>query len=172
MIPKARFDKVNEDFKTIKKQLDDILSKQKADEEEAAKKRGEYEQLFNTARTEADTFKGQAEQHGSRVQQLEAMLGEMLTAKIEAVPEAMRDLIPDNLAPEAKLAWIEKAQAKGLFGKGKEPDVPVGGSTNPPPDSGTKPAAVLLKEAQDKARKTGRTEDFVAVAQLKRELGL
>lgn len=133
MIPKARFDEVNKETKALRKQLDEILAAQKTAEEDAAKKRGEYEQLYTSAQKDLDSFKGQAEQHGTRVQALESLLGQMLNARLEQIPEDMRDIIPENLTPEAKLAWIEKASAKGLFGTGKSPETPVGSGTNPAP---------------------------------------
>lgn len=57
------------------------------------------------------------------------------------------------------------AQAK------KEPKT-IGNPSNPNPDGGQKTAEQLLKEAADKARRTGRIEDRMAYAQLKSELGL
>ncbi|NGQ95493.1 hypothetical protein G3578_10045 [Brevibacillus sp. SYP-B805] len=58
------------------------------------------------------------------------------------------------------------AQAK------KEPKT-VGGPSNPNPDgTAQKTAEQLLKEAAEKARRTGRIEDRMAYAQLKKELGL
>ncbi|KTS84474.1 hypothetical protein NS115_03875 [Paenibacillus jamilae] len=148
MIPKTRFDEVNANYKSVKEQLDQFLAAQKQAEDDAAKQRGEYEQLYNTAQQEVGTYKEQAEKTSARVQELEGLLGTMLDTKLADIPEAMRDLIPENLSPEQKLAWIDKAAARGVFGSPKQPEVPVGGSTNPgnttPPDiSGLDPFSLL-----------------------------
>lgn len=131
MIPKTRFDEINNQYKTAKEQLDQFLATQKQAEEDAAKQRGEYEQLYNTAQQEAGTFKEQAEQTSARVLQLEGVITGMLETKLADVPESMRELIPENLTPEQKLAWIDKAAAAGVFGTPKQPDEPIGSPTNP-----------------------------------------
>ncbi|MGE7271360.1 scaffolding protein [Brevibacillus panacihumi] len=54
----------------------------------------------------------------------------------------------------------------------KEPRT-IGGPSNPSPDVATqKTAEQLLKDAAEKARRTGRIEDRMAYAQLKSELGM
>lgn len=148
MIPKTRFDEVNQNYRSVKDQLDQFLAAQKQAEEDSAKQRGEYEQLYNTAQQEVGTYKEQAEKHTARVQELEGILGVMLDSKLAEIPKEMHDLIPENLSPEQKLAWIDKAAAKGVFGSSKQPDVPVGGSTNPgntasPDISGLDPFSLL-----------------------------
>lgn len=145
MIPKSRFDEINTNYKTVKEQLDKILADQVKADEEGKKKQGKFEELYNTAKTDLDGFKSKAEQNEGRVKELESLFGTMLEAKLESIPEEMRELIPENLTPEAKLAWIEKAQAKGLFGtaNAKKPDEPVGGSTNPPANAGTVDVSTL-----------------------------
>lgn len=129
MIPKARFDEVNNRYKDVQKQLDELLAAKRAAEEEEQRKRGEFEQLYTTASEQAAQFKTQAEQIEARARALEGVITGLLETKLSAIPENMRELVPDNLAAEAKLAWIDKAQAAGLFGK-HEPK-PVGGASNP-----------------------------------------
>jgi hypothetical protein len=62
---------------------------------------------------------------------------------------------------EHKPFLVKKAKA--------EPKV-IGDSTQSKSDNSDKTAEQLLKEAADRARKTGRTEDKIAYAQLKRDL--
>lgn len=45
-----------------------------------------------------------------------AELEDMVNAEVEALPEELRDIVPD-LAPVAKLKWLNTAKAKGVFGK-------------------------------------------------------
>jgi hypothetical protein len=49
---------------------------------------------------------------------------------------------------------------------------PIGDATNSNNDTSEKTAQQMLKEAAEKARRTGRPEDLAAYAKLKRELGL
>ncbi|MFS0841160.1 hypothetical protein, partial [Paenibacillus sp. 1P03SA] len=170
MIPKARFDEVNQNYKAAKEQLDKFLDAQRQAEEDAAKQRGEYEQLYTAAQQEAGKHKETADKSTARVQELEGILNGILETRLAAIPESMRDLIPDNLTSEQKLAWIDKAASKGVFGPGKTPEKPVGGPTNPPQDSNRKSPQQALQEAAERARKSGRSEDRVHYAQLKREL--
>jgi len=130
MIPKTRFDEVNTKLKSAQEQLDALLAEKKAAEVEAQKRQGQYEDLYTTATKEAETIKAQAQAHEARAAALEAIMTEMLTAKLAAIPEELRDIIPDNLTSEAKLSWIDRAQAKGLFGVSKA-NTPLGGATNP-----------------------------------------
>ncbi|NNU88675.1 hypothetical protein ETC04_16455 [Geobacillus sp. MR] len=61
--------------------------------------------------------------------QLESVVQSLLETKLSAIDEQFHDLIPDNLPPHEKLAWISKAEQKGLFAK--KPQTPIGESTNP-----------------------------------------
>lgn len=54
----------------------------------------------------------------------------------------------------------------------KKPQKPIGESTNSATDLADKTSEQLLKDAMDKAKRTGRMEDRMAVAALKRELNL
>ena len=43
-------------------------------------------------------------------------LDALVSAEVEALPEDMRDIVPD-LDPVAKLKWLQKVKAKGVFNK-------------------------------------------------------
>lgn len=129
MIPKTRFDEVNTKYKTVQEQLDKLLKDQEDAELEKKKQQGEFENLYNKATEDLETYKGNYEKSTTRVEQLEGIITSMLNTKLESIPEEFRDLIPENLSPEQKLDWITKADSKGLF-KDKSQD-PLGGATNP-----------------------------------------
>lgn len=66
--------------------------------------------------------------YGALTQELDALV----SAEVEALPEDMRDIVPD-LDPVAKLRWLNAAKAKGVFNKApvrasdpdsKRPDTP------------------------------------------------
>lgn len=129
MIPKSRFDEVNNNYKTVKDQLDKILKQQQDDELKRQKEQGEFELLYNQANQELESYKTDFESTKTRVEQLEGIMTSMLNTKLESIPEEFHDLIPENLSPEQKLDWISKAETKGLFKD--QSQEPVGGQTNP-----------------------------------------
>src|SRR5699024_2610846 len=129
MIPKTRFDEVNNKYKTAQEQLDNILQQQEQDELDKQKQQGEFEKLYNKATEDLQIYKGDYEKTSSRIEELEGIITSMLNSKLESIPEEFHDLIPENLSPEAKLDWISKADAKGLFKD--QSQEPVGGQTNP-----------------------------------------
>lgn len=118
MIPKSRFDEVNNKFKEMQKQLDSFTKNKEKEETEAQKKRGEFEELYKKTAQELESVKGASE----RVTQLEGVIQSLVDAEMTAIPEDMRDLIPESMTPEQKLTWISNAKAKGLFGTAKQDD--------------------------------------------------
>lgn len=129
MIPKHRFDEINTKYKTAQDELNKILKQQEQDELDKQKQQGQFEKLYNQATEDLQAFKGDYKKSSTRVEQLEGIITSMLDTKLETIPEEFHELIPENLSPEQKLDWIEKASAKGLF-KDKSQE-PLGGQTNP-----------------------------------------
>jgi hypothetical protein len=131
LIPKNRFDEVNNNYKTVKAQLDQLLQEKDEAERKSKEQQGEYQSLYEKTNGEFTNLKTTYEQADSRLKELEGVIGSLLENKLKAIPEDYHDLIPSNLTAEQKLDWVNKAEAKGLFGK-KEPQQPLGGGTNPP----------------------------------------
>lgn len=132
MIPKSRFDEVNSKFKDVQTQLDTLLNEKQNAEKAAKEQQGKFEELYKTASDELNKFKDESKSGNDRVKQLEGVLEIMLNAKLEAVPEQYRDLVPANLTPEAKLEWLATAEAKGLFtSTTQKQNTPLGEGTNP-----------------------------------------
>lgn len=139
MIPKSRFDEVNNKYKEMQKQLDALLAdKKKADDEKvkadkkAKEEAGKFEELYKTTAGELDKFKVESETSKTRIGELEAVINGLLEAKMAGIPEEFHDIIPSNLTPEAKLAWVTTAEGKGLFGSAQQKkNEPVGKATNP-----------------------------------------
>ena len=113
-IPRERFDEVNGKYRTLQETHNTLSG------------------TYQTAVTERDKAKNEAATATERITQLETALSSMLTARIEALPEDKRDLIPDGLTVEQKLVWLEKAAAKGIFAAPKADPFPIGTPTNPP----------------------------------------
>lgn len=130
MIPKSRFDEVNDKFKEVKDQLDALLKEKQDKELEQKQKNGEFEELYKSTLSEVEALK----QSQQRAQALEGLISEMVDAKLSEIPEELHEIIPDGMTPEQKLSWITKAQSKGLFGVQKQTnpkeDQPLGEGTN------------------------------------------
>jgi chromosome segregation ATPase len=137
MIPKSRFDEVNNAFKEMKKQLDEFKAAQaKAEEErqkkeqEEAEKRGEFEGLYKKAQSDLESVKEERKAAKARIEALEGVINGLLEQKLESIDKEYHDLIPEGMTPEQKLAWVSNAEAKGLFGK-RTTNEPLGEQTNP-----------------------------------------
>jgi uncharacterized protein YoxC len=133
MIPKSRFDEVNNSLKTLQEQLDKINNEKTQAELDAKKKNGEFEDLYTKTSQELENTKNTYKQTSERVSQLEALIQTMVDTELQSVPEAFRDLVPENLSAEQKLSWITQAKSKGLFGnagQNNKANEPLGGATN------------------------------------------
>ena len=50
----------------------------------------------------------------------QAVLKTLADAAMAEVPEEFRDLVPEKLAPQDQILWIQRASKKGLFGNKEE----------------------------------------------------
>lgn len=132
-IPKSRFDEVNSKFKDTQEKLDKLLKEQEQRDLESKKKKGEFENLYNETSQELEKYKADFTQTSERVEQLEEIINTLVESELEAVPEELRDIVPENMTPEQKLRWITNAKKKGLFGTAtnEKADQQLGDSTNP-----------------------------------------
>lgn len=130
MIPKSRFDEVNNAYKELKAKLAELEEAHKKKEQEEAEKRGEFESLYNQTKADLEKVTQNYKSTQKRVEVLEGVINELLEAKLENIDEKYHDLIPENLTPEQKLAWVVKAEKKGLFGN-TNAETPLGEPTNP-----------------------------------------
>lgn len=104
MIPKTRFDKVNEKYN----QLSELSKTQQAEYDEMVKQLDE-----TTASTKE--LKATVKAGTERIETLEGVLTNILTAELENINEEYHDLIPKDKPIEIQLEWLAKAKAKGLF---------------------------------------------------------
>lgn len=128
MIPKSRFDEVNNKYRDSQKQLEEFQAAKLTAERKAQEESGEFKTLYESTSKEYADFKAEIEAVQERNKNLEGVVAGLLDAKLQDIPEDFHDLIPSNLTPESKLEWISKAESKGLFGKAAQQ--PVGGQTN------------------------------------------
>lgn len=133
MIPKARFDEVNNKLKEMAGQVEEFQKAQaqiKADAEakelEAKKEQGKYEELYINTQKELDSYKT----YEGRATELETLIKGMVDTKLQSVPTDMVDLVPNNLNVEQTLDWLNKAESKGLFGSTKQEPKEIGKPSN------------------------------------------
>lgn len=162
------------DYDDLKKKLEDF---------EAAAKQKELDEM-----SELDRLKAQLAEKEEAFGKLakEATLGKINSA-FEKAAKALD--VPEKYLEDAKLLaginegtaleTIEETvkalvEAKPFLVEKKEPQQKeIGSPNNPNPNAKPdKSGEQLLKEAADKARKSGRVEDKIAYVALKRELGL
>lgn len=62
----------------------------------------------------------------SKAEKLEGAVKTILDNKLAAIPDEFKDIVPD-VDDLAKLAWLEKAESKGLFTKKENPEIEIGG---------------------------------------------
>lgn len=120
MIPKSRFDEINGKYKEMADRLAAIETEKQAQEAaslEAERKRQEEQGKFEELYREAESKLSESTKYQSRAEQLESLITAMVDQKIESIGKDFADLIPEGMTPESKLEWINKAEAKGLFGK-------------------------------------------------------
>jgi seryl-tRNA synthetase len=124
MIPKERFDEVNEKYKGLASQMAEMQKAKEAMEAQLA-------EMKTASESTSTTIKETTEKLESQVKQYETVISEMYSTKLETVPEEYHDLIPEGSA-EQKLAFINKLEQKGLLKKVKAVEIgtPLNHSAN------------------------------------------
>lgn len=118
-------------------------------EEEAAKKRGEFEALHKAEKERADTAAAKLAEFEAKETARAEKLDAANKARVAKIPEAMRSLVPASLTGDALADYLD-ANAAHLFGT----DVAAGTRTA----GGTKkgePSAAELAKLEPEARKRG-----------------
>lgn len=108
MIPKERFDEVNQKYKELAVQVEEMQKAKEAMEAQLQQMKQASEQTSSSIKETTEKLEGQ-------VKQYENLMNQMLETKLQSIPEEMQELIPEGLNTEQKLAWINKAESKGLF---------------------------------------------------------
>lgn len=94
--------------------------------EEALKKQGQFESLYNEAAPKLATAE-------ATVKRQEEALSRFLEAELMSLPENVKAIIPEGDAV-ARLDWISKAKAAGVFGQNKPGAAgQKAGDKSPPP---------------------------------------
>lgn len=108
-----------------------------------AKKLQEYEDSQKTELQKLQDRIAALEPLETEVKDYKAMLDNLLKARLEAIPEERRDLVP-TLPPAQLLEWLDRAQSKGLFTS----QPPTKQPPTIPPTNGTSGEALTLEVIQ------------------------
>jgi DNA-binding helix-hairpin-helix protein with protein kinase domain len=171
------------DYDDLKSQLEEL---RKVDEERKRAEMSEIERYkadLEKALNERQTFEQELEKLRESVKQeriKNAFITAATSANIAYIDDAFRlaDLSAVTIDEDGNVVGIEDAiktlveHKPFLLAQAKKEPKPIGESTNAKSDKSDKSAEQILKEAAEKARRTGRPEDLAAYAKLKRELGL
>lgn len=137
MIPKSRFDEINNRAKVaeaeVAKLRDEMEQRKTADakaEEERLKKQGEFEQLYTTEQAKAADFETQLKAKSERLAKLEERFTAMLNKRLEAMPDHIKPLIEKMDALEAMDYLTEHADqfAQTETGPRKQTPPPFNGA--------------------------------------------
>lgn len=151
MIPKARFDEVNNELKALKKRLDEADAEKKARDEKQLEEQGKYKELIDSLRSQLVEASGKA----SKVETYEATLDKILQAELAALPEQSRRLVPEKLPVQDRLDYI--ADNRELLVKPAAPGTGAGIKGGTPPQ-----AAQLSPEEASVATKLKMTpEEYI-----------
>jgi hypothetical protein len=185
-------DRIARERKKIEKFADYDDLKTKASEYEKALEEKRLAELSAQERAEeiAKKFEAERNEYAKQLDELksQAQREKIVNAFIKAAPGV--NIPADRIDAALKLADLSAVNigengVEGLedvlnalvtnysfLAETKKPQKPIGEATNSLKDTSEKTSEQLLKEAAEKAKRTGRIEDRMAVAALKRELGL
>lgn len=134
-IPYERFSSVVAEKNDYKTKYETLIQLQEQSELEAKEKSGEFENLYNELKEKHEPISQEFQLYKDTFQ-------EILKAKLDTIPEEMRDLIPQGSELE-QLKWIENATNKGLFKQEKVQS--FGNEGNNPDTTEKKSTKVFLK---------------------------
>jgi len=120
MIPKSRFDEVNQKFRDAEKRFKALEKAAQDAETKRLQESEDYKALYEKAQGTISELQPKADGADSA----HATLKEVLEAQVEAIPNNKRDLVPDELSTEQQLAWI--AKNRELLGKSAQFDIGAG----------------------------------------------
>jgi hypothetical protein len=185
-------DRIARERKKIEKFADYDDLKTKASEYEKALEEKRLAELSAQERAEeiAKKFETERNEYAKQLEELksQAQREKIVNAFIKAAPSA--NIPSDRIDAALKLAdlsavsigenGVEGLEAVmgtlveqyGFLAETKRPQKPIGDATNSPKDTADKTSEQLLNDAVAKAKRTQKIEDRMAVAALKRELGL
>ena len=147
--PLAALHEARNENKELKKRIADIEAKEKQREEEEAKKKGEYQTLFESTKTENEALKktneGLVAQVGEFEKSIQTQIDEALSKVKKPEDQEVIKLALDGKSVAQKQALLPKLLEKFLSPSNINPTIPGGGKGNDDPEAKRKEA----KEKKD-----------------------
>ena len=149
MIPKQRFDEVNEKRKALETRLAEMEKANKEAEEKRLIEKEDFKKLYEDTRGELESLRPKA----AVAEESEKTLRSVLDAQVAELPESVRDMVPDGTT-SYKLEWLAKHKAKLM--KPAPYDIGAGRTGGGAPDMVT-----LTPEEMEVAKRFGiKPEDY------------
>ena len=184
-------DRISRERKKLEKFADYDDLKTKASEYEKALEEKRLAELSAQERAEELAKKYEAERNDLEKKltdyQAKVERQQVVNAFIKAAPGA--NIPADRIDAALKLADLSAVtvgengiegldavmgalvETYGFLAETKKPQKPIGEPSNSPKDTADKTTEQMLREAAEKAKRTGKTEDMIAYATLKAQLG-
>jgi ribonucleoside-triphosphate reductase len=148
MIPKTRFDEVNNRSKELEKELAAVKEALNKAQTSRLEEQEQYKELYEKTASELSEIKPIAEQ----ISVYKKTVGTLLEAQVAEIPEEMRSLIPEELGDVQKLNWI--ARNRTLLMKPAGPDIGAGNR-----GSGSSTGTEITPEEKEVANAFGITAE-------------
>lgn len=120
MIPKSRFDEINQKAKKLEEELAKFKEEQQKEVEARLVEQQQYKELAEKRGKELAEIQAKAQ----KAEAYEQTLTTVYEASLQELPEDMRDLVPEELTVQQKLNWLSKNKARLL--KPNSPDLGAG----------------------------------------------
>jgi hypothetical protein len=140
MIPKARFDEVNSKYRELLEQQQQAEQEAKARREKALADQQKWQELAE----EREKALGELQPYKERYEAMLERTKAANTSRIEAIPEAMRTIVPDYDDPLKLSEWLDANQEKLV----KSPTASLNGGAGRPNRNGSQagPSLADIKE--------------------------
>lgn len=149
MIPKSRFDEVNDQLKALKTEAEQRKAAEAKAAEDRLKEQAKWQELAEQRQGELDALRPKAQ----LADDLSTKLRTQIDAEIAKWPDSVKAVAPAADAPiTAWLDWVEKGRAlvkeltenkQPVHGNGRPPVKPAGPGGGPPPSQPAGPGMRL-----------------------------
>jgi len=160
MIPKSRFDDVNNKYKDLQAQFDQLQAAQLEKEKTELAEQNKFQELYEQAKQELDSLKS-VKETATRYQEA---LHATNQSRIEQVPEDKRSLVPEYDDPVKLGAWLDDNLSLIIDPGKPAPPKLDGGSGATGDSSSEKGLSAEMQSIADIARQHGYKVDSERVA--------
>lgn len=115
-------EKTDEVVEGLKKQIEKL--------QEQLGSKSTLEQTIADLQGQLNQLKNDSEGQKTKATEFETMINDIVKAKLEAIPEKFRELVPQNISVKDQLDWLNKAETNGLFGQAQG-EIEIGKPLNP-----------------------------------------